>query len=108
MLMEHYVKRCLESLFVHRFGLSTMPSYMIVLGILYYWVLAGLIVGMCIFSENYAVPKTGGWIASCVTFLLFAFAEYMNGCCHCVLRDLRAPGTATRGIPHVSCVITRN
>jgi very-long-chain enoyl-CoA reductase len=110
MLMFHYLKREIESMFVHRFSSATMPAMRVVYNSLFYWGLSGILVGYFLFHPNY-VPQTHfsldvqfGLIACFFSF------ETLNGCAHLILRNLRPSGTKTRGIPNgvgfgfVSCV----
>ena len=101
----HYLKRELETLFVHRFGNDTMPMFNIFKNSGYYWGAAGA-VAYFVNHPQYTSPAMPIVYASAALFVLF---ELSNGYCHLVLRDLRRPGTRERNIPrgflfeYVSC-----
>ncbi|XP_064477395.1 probable very-long-chain enoyl-CoA reductase art-1 [Ornithodoros turicata] len=109
----HYVKRLLETLFVHRFSHGTMPIMNLFKNCSYYW-LFGLYIGYYVNHPLYTPPAFGklqiyGALAA------FLFAELGNLSIHVALRNLRPPGTKERRIPkptanpftwlfsHVSC-----
>ena len=99
MAVGHFLKRELESLFLHRFSNATMPLANLFVNCGYYWVLHGLFIGYFLFHPQYTEPS----FAPSVKYgLIAAFlgSEFMNFLCHKVLRDLRPPGTRKRGIPH--------
>jgi very-long-chain enoyl-CoA reductase len=96
----HYMKREYETIYVHRFSAETMPWTNIIKNSTHYWVINGLL-GMYFFLRpDYTAPAWLSAEGSYVIFALFCFCELMNLMCHGVLRDLRKPGTTTRGIPH--------
>ena len=100
-MMFHYVKRELETLFVHRFSNDTMPFTRIFINSSHYWILCGALIGYFLFSPNYHAPGYPSYI--CYGLLgFFFFAEIMNFCCHLVLRSLRPAGSKGRGIPGVN------
>eukprot|EP00826_Nyctotherus_ovalis_P042233 TRINITY_DN4320_c0_g5_i1.p1 TRINITY_DN4320_c0_g5~~TRINITY_DN4320_c0_g5_i1.p1 ORF type:complete len:230 (-),score=38.32 TRINITY_DN4320_c0_g5_i1:145-834(-) len=99
LLNVHYLKRTLESFFVHRPSSVSLPAFTLIFGAAYYWVFGAAIVGYSIFSPKYSKPD---YFHPAVPFVLTCavlFFEYMNYCCHAVLRDLRPPGTTKKGIP---------
>jgi very-long-chain enoyl-CoA reductase len=99
MLMTHYIKRELESAFVHRFSSATMPAIRVVYNSMFYWGLSGVFVGYFLFHPLYTPPAhIGGAVKLALPYVFFGF-EVLNGCCHWVLRNLRPPGTKVRGIP---------
>lgn len=98
MMIGHFLKRELESMFLHRFSSDTMPAKNIIINCLYYWVFNGLFVGYFLFSPRYTDPK---WSSTVFYSLIgsFTVAEIMNFFCHLHLRNLRPSGTKVRGIP---------
>lgn len=110
MALIHYLKREYETLFVHRFSNDTMPWTNIIKNSTHYWILFGFLAMYFFLHPAYTAPA---WIENemvyNIFFWKFMFCEYMNFNCHCILRDLRKPGTTERGIPkgnifgYVSC-----
>lgn len=93
LVIGHYVKRELESAFVHRFSSSTMPFNRIFINSSHYWILFGVGIGYYLFHPAYTAPM---WVSDPVKYVLiagFLFSEVMNLCCHIVLKNLRAPGS---------------
>lgn len=93
----HYVKRELETLFVHRFSAATMPFFNIFKNSTHYWVLSGLLLAYPLYHPQYtntvSEPLFFGMVA------LFFVAELGNLHAHITLRNLRPPGTRTRAVP---------
>jgi very-long-chain enoyl-CoA reductase len=93
------MKREYETLFVHRFSAATMPVFNIFKNSFHYWVLCGLAVYFNLHPDYTPAPwvnseqRVYGFAAFFVVF------ELMNFQCHCILRDLRPPGTTKRGFP---------
>lgn len=98
MIMGHFIKRELESMFLHRFSSSTMPAKNLIVNCSYYWLLNGLFIGYFLFSPRYTDPELKSWLFKCLIGV-FTGAEIMNFLCHLHLRNLRPSGTKTRGIP---------
>lgn len=94
----HFVKRLLETIFVHRFSHATMPLFNLFKNCGYYGGF-GVLVGYFINHPLYTPPLFGD--AQIYTALgFFVFNEYGNYVIHCALRDLRPPGTKERKIPY--------
>eukprot|EP01089_Gocevia_fonbrunei_P014952 TRINITY_DN424_c0_g1_i2.p1 TRINITY_DN424_c0_g1~~TRINITY_DN424_c0_g1_i2.p1 ORF type:complete len:168 (+),score=25.13 TRINITY_DN424_c0_g1_i2:126-629(+) len=94
--MIHFVKRELETLFVHRFSHGTMPLFNLFKNSSYYWGAAAL-VGYFVNHPLYTSPECTTQIyGSVVAFIIF---EICNGICHLMLRNLRPSGTKVRKIP---------
>ncbi|KAF7491486.1 putative very-long-chain enoyl-CoA reductase art-1 [Sarcoptes scabiei] len=93
----HYVKRLLETIFVHRFSHSTMPIMNLFKNCSYYWGFA-FFIGYFINHPLYTEPFLGKFQVF-LGMLLFLVNEYGNYSIHIALRDLRPPGTTERKIP---------
>jgi len=96
LFVAHFIKRELETLFVHRFSLSTMPIFNLWKNCAHYWT-AGLSIGYFINRPDYTGPTNPNLIwGSVVAWILF---EIGNAITHIQLRNLRKPGTKERNIP---------
>ncbi|KAI0246970.1 3-oxo-5-alpha-steroid 4-dehydrogenase-domain-containing protein [Lactifluus subvellereus] len=107
MVILHFVKRELESLFVHRFSHATMPLRNIFKNSIHYHILSGLFLAYPIYGPTYSAnsPYIRGTLRSNLKFLwacagVWLFAELSNLCTHLTLRNLRPPGTKKRAIPY--------
>lgn len=101
MIMLHFFKRELETLFVHRFSADTMPLASLVRNVAYYWALSGINLAYWVYrpaapaairSPSYALVMLG--------IGLYVVGEGGTFVDHLVLMRLRSPGTRERGIPH--------
>ena len=98
MITGHFIKRELESMFLHRFSSATMPVAKLPINSTYYWILNGVLLGYSLFSPKFSSPKyssTGHSIA----IGLFILFEFLNFHAHLILRNLRPEGSKVRGIP---------
>ncbi|KAF5341829.1 hypothetical protein D9611_001359 [Ephemerocybe angulata] len=105
-VMLHFLKRELETLFVHRFSHGTMPFLNVFKNSFHYHVLSGLLLAAHVYSPKYAAgaPAIVGTYRDNATFLkvataVWAFAEVSNFHTHLTLRNLRPAGTKKRAIP---------
>lgn len=94
----HYIKRILETIFVHRFSHSTMPIFNLFKNCSYYWGFA-FYVGYFVNHPLYTAPYFGctqvyGALA------VFILSELGNLSIHLALRDLRPAGSKERKIPY--------
>ncbi|EPQ54162.1 hypothetical protein GLOTRDRAFT_78098 [Gloeophyllum trabeum ATCC 11539] len=107
LVMLHFAKRELETLFVHRFSHDTMPARNILKNSAHYHLLSGLALAYAIYSPTYsaASPYIRGTIRDDLRFIwgctaLWLFSELSNLSTHLTLRNLRPPGTRQRAIPY--------
>lgn len=91
----HYVKRILETLFVHRFSHGTMPIRNFFKNCGYYWGFA-LYVAYHVNHPFFTPPPLYFQIFG---LALFAVSELGNLSIHILLRNLRPEGTKVRKIP---------
>jgi very-long-chain enoyl-CoA reductase len=98
MALAHYVKRELETVFVHRFSNETMPLKNIFKNSAGYWLLFGMFTMIPLLHPSNSAMHTRKH-KDTVFFLLFTLCELLNLKCHLVLKGLRRPGTTERGIP---------
>jgi len=91
----HYLKRLLETQFVHRFSHDTMPIFNIIKNSSYYWGFAAF-VSYFVNHPLYTSPSTTQIYAS---LIIFVIAEICNGIVHIQLRNLRPENSRERRIP---------
>lgn len=99
MVLGHYIKRELETLFIHRFSSATMPFKNLFINCTHYWFTFALLVGYFLFHPKYTEPTYIPMNLKYVLIALFAIFQVMNLLCHNELKNLRKPGTTERGIP---------
>ena len=95
----HFVKRELETLFVHRFSAATMPARNIFKNSAHYWLLAGANIAYWIYKPNSPTARQHNPILIYGGLLLFILGEVGNLSTHITLRHLRSAGGKERGIP---------
>ena len=92
----HYIKRELETIFVHRFSSDTMPFMNIIKNSAHYWFLFGICSMAVFLKPSFESGSKLLMIALAVLFLIF---EFLNMKCHLVMKNLRREGSTERGIP---------
>ncbi|GMM38477.1 trans-2-enoyl-CoA reductase (NADPH) [Saccharomycopsis crataegensis] len=114
LVMLHFLKREYETIFVHKFSLSTMPLFNLFKNSGHYWLLSGLNLAFFIYSPN-ALPEslavagplkkiafhTSNHSEDTLNILvgLWAYSEVSNFITHLNLSSLRSPGSTERKIP---------
>ena len=99
MVLAHYIKRELETLFIHRFSSSTMPIKNLFINCTHYWFTFALLVGYFLFHPKYVEPSYISMNLKYILIGLFSLFQIMNFLTHNELKNLRKPGTTERGIP---------
>ena len=94
----HYVKRILETLFIHIFSRDTMPLKNLFKNCAYYWGLYGILCCYFIFHPNYT--PINFLLGLRYIFVMFFFnAEIKNLKCHIILRDLKKYNNGKKAPP---------
>ncbi|KAJ8520763.1 hypothetical protein ONZ45_g2461 [Pleurotus djamor] len=105
-VLLHFLKRELETVFVHRFSHATMPLKNIFKNSAHYHIFSGLLLAYDVYRPKYAAGSTFAtntyrsnpqFLNACAAVWLFA--ELSNLSTHLTLRNLRPAGTGKRGIP---------
>ena len=99
LILLHFAKRELETLFIHRFSLATMPASNIVKNSFHYWFFAGLNMAYWIYSPRSPTAQAASPVRLAIAIFLFTFGELANFNTHMTLRDLRKTGGTERRIP---------
>ncbi|KAG6865004.1 hypothetical protein C0991_005692 [Blastosporella zonata] len=106
-VMLHFLKRELETIFVHRFSHGTMPFRNVFKNSFHYHVLSGLALAYDVYRPRFSATSSyvSGTIRSNNNFLwictaIWAFAELSNLHTHLTLRSLRPANSRARAIPH--------
>jgi len=96
MWISHFVKRELETLFIHEFSHGTMPLFPnLPRNCAHYWG-AALYISFFILSPSFEGSSTSTAHIMLVFWIIFELANYY---CHIILKNLRPPGTKVRAIP---------
>ena len=99
MFAFHFIKRELETLFVHRFSNDTMPIFNLVKNCFHYWLMFGFFNIYFLLHPDYTTPT---WLNESYMYILtglFFLFEFLNLMTHITLKNLRKPGSTERGIP---------
>ncbi|QIW96820.1 hypothetical protein AMS68_002338 [Peltaster fructicola] len=99
MVVLHFVKRELETLFVHRFSLATMPQFNVFKNSAYYWVVSGFFIAYFTYGPNSAAAAESIPSLTFAGLALYLIGELGNLYTHLVLRGLRSAGGTERGVP---------
>lgn len=95
----HFVKRELETLFVHRFSAATMPFRNVFKNSFHYWALSGALIAAFIYSPSSAAAREPNPLLLYPGLALFILGELGNLQSHLTLMGLRSAGGSERGIP---------
>ena len=95
----HFVKRELETMFVHRFSAATMPAMNIFKNSAHYWILSGFNIAGWIYAPSSPTAKSANQMMLSAGLVLYAGGELWNAYIHLVLSSLRSTGGTERGIP---------
>ncbi|KAG5320607.1 TECR reductase, partial [Acromyrmex heyeri] len=91
----HYVKRLLETIFVHRFSHATMPLHNLFKNCSYYWLFAMYVA----YHTNHPLYTAPSKFQFHIGSIIFVLCELGNLSIHIALRNLRPPGTTVRKVP---------
>ncbi|KAK3941767.1 very-long-chain enoyl-CoA reductase [Diplogelasinospora grovesii] len=100
MFQLHFIKRELETMFVHKFAANTMPARNIFRNSFFYWALAGLLAGLDIYAPGSLADRNELGLLDYAGLALFAVCEVCNFIVHKHLASLRKPGGTEKGIPN--------
>jgi len=102
----HFIKRELETIFVHVFSRNSMPLHRFLINCLHYWILFGLFVGI----ELFHFWKDPGYSRTTIYILvaLWAICEFMNLMCHFHLASFRKTPQVQAGSNYVNSTKTRH
>nr|CAB3266888.1 very-long-chain enoyl-CoA reductase-like [Phallusia mammillata] len=93
----HYMKRVLETKFVHRFSHGTMPIKNLFRNCSYYWSFAAWMAYYI--NHPLYTPATFGTMQICSGLAVFVLCELGNLSIHLAFRSLRPSGSKQRKIP---------
>lgn len=91
----HYLKRILETIFIHRFSHGTMPLRNIFRNCGYYWGFSLYVA----YHVNHPLFTPPPILLQLIGLLLFIICEMGNLSIHILLKNLRPAGTTVRKIP---------
>ncbi|KAI9639003.1 uncharacterized protein MKK02DRAFT_42036 [Dioszegia hungarica] len=103
-IVLHFIKRWLESAFVHSFSRSTLPLAYVYRNSAYYWGVVGVLCGLTLYRPAYSAEALKGsilnnpaWVGFWSLFILCA--ELLNLNAHVHLASLRQPAGQPRKYP---------
>ncbi|SZF03623.1 unnamed protein product [Blumeria hordei] len=101
MIVLHFLKREIETIFVHKFSLSTMPLRNIFKNSAHYWIGSGVVLAYYVYhpaSYTQLESETINYV-NMVGVALYIFGEISNAHAHLTLSRLRSKGGTERGVP---------
>lgn len=99
MIMAHFAKRELETIFVHKFSSSTMPAWNIFRNSAFYWLLWGLLSAYALYSPTSLAATADEPLVDMAGLVVFILGEAANAAVHLHLSSLRSRGGTERKIP---------
>jgi very-long-chain enoyl-CoA reductase len=99
MVMAHFAKRELETIFVHKFSTSTMPAWNIFRNSAFYWLLWGVVSAYAIYSPDSLAATADEPLVDLAGLAVFVLGEAANAAVHLHLSGLRSRGGTERKIP---------
>ena len=93
----HFIKRIIETFFVHIFSRDTMPLFNLFKNCIYYWGIYGLFCGYFLFHKDYNI-KFLLWFRY-IFVIFFISSEVYNFRCHMILRELKLKNNYKKQIP---------
>ena len=100
MVVAHFVKRELETLFLHKFSANTMPAAFIFRNSFFYWAAAGLLGGLEVYAPFSPAARAPDRSAlSYAGVALYLLGQLGNANVHYYLSTLRKPGETARKLP---------
>lgn len=100
LIVLHFIKRELETIFIHRFSAATMPLRNIFKNSFHYWILSGVNIAAWIYAPSSPTAQEATQLLFVSGLVLYILGELANFQVHLDLRKLRSSGGAERGIPH--------
>jgi very-long-chain enoyl-CoA reductase len=101
MIVLHFIKREYETLFIHKFSLTTMPFRNIFKNSAHYWLLSGINIAYWVYAPTSYAAKSSPTFSylDIAGLVLYVFGEVSNLHTHITLSNLRTRGGTERGIP---------
>lgn len=115
LILLHFIKREMETAFVHRFSHGTMPLRNLFKNSGHYWILSGVLIAYGVYYPESATAKLPVFVQRLLQSLtsspaansfrlvawtlLWAYSQVSNLITHIILRNLRPPGSTERRIP---------
>ncbi|KAH7155336.1 steroid alpha reductase family protein [Dactylonectria estremocensis] len=99
MIVLHFVKREIETLFVHKFSANTMPFFNVFKNSFFYWAISGALCAYFIYSPTSLAAQADIPVIDALGAALYLFGETGNALIHRYLSTLRSTGGTERKIP---------
>ncbi|KAH8880041.1 hypothetical protein GQ53DRAFT_670644 [Thozetella sp. PMI_491] len=99
LFVAHFVKRELETIFLHKFSANTMPFFNMLRNSGFYWAFSGLLSGWDIYAPGSLADRNELGPLDYFGIALYVFGELANFNVHLHLAQLRSRGGTEKGIP---------